>query len=72
MDKVKAQLEKDKIERYGQDYVDKTQNEIKPVHDVFKEIYGKMRKIYLGDPDAMRTCFKTLLVYLGIFFNVKI
>ena len=57
-------MERDKAERFGKSYVPKTA-QVKSAKKSFEEIYEKMRKIYLGQPEGMRVCFKTLLVYMG-------
>lgn len=61
---ILEQLEKDKRERMGKNYVPK-EAITKTAQKSFEEIYEKMRKIYLGKPEGMRVCFKTLLVYMG-------
>ena len=73
--KIVDKQEQDKRERFGDKYVPKTDVtlETKSAAKAFKDIYEKMRKIYMGRQDEMRICFTTLIIYLGkkFIFNIK-
>jgi hypothetical protein len=57
-------MEREKAAKYGKEYVPRTERE-RSNKEVWGELWEKMRKVYLGKTDQLRTCFKTLLVYLG-------
>lgn len=59
-----AKVEEDKRRRFGDKYVPPSQVKKTP-EKIFEEIWEKMRKIYMGKSDVVRTCFDTILIYLG-------
>jgi hypothetical protein len=63
-EKLIEAMEREKAAKYGKEYVPRTERE-RSNKEVWGELWEKMRKVYLGKTDQLRTCFKTLLVYLG-------
>jgi hypothetical protein len=62
--KVLAELEKDRMEKFGKNYVKKA----KPAPEVFSDMYNKMTKIYpIGsiEGEKLKTCLKTIKIYLS-------
>jgi hypothetical protein len=57
-------MEREKAAKYGKEYVPRAERE-RSNKEVWTDLWEKMRKVYLGKTDQLRTCFKTLLVYLG-------
>lgn len=65
--KAIAKIEEEKKRRFGDKYVPPAEKKQTP-EQMFDNLWDKMRKLYMGKTDVIKTCFTTVLIYLG---NIK-